>query len=70
MRVESGLAVAVLAKCSIPAQIALNMVPVEQGSHAPISVKESTTGIVRVVEDFIGKNEQQFVDFQGQEIAW
>lgn len=40
------------------------------GSHALISVKESTTGIIRVVEDFIGKNEQQFVDFQGQEIAW
>ena len=35
-----------------------------------ISVKESTTGIVRVVEDFIGENEQQFVDFKGYEITW
>lgn len=40
------------------------------GSHAPISVKESTTGLIRVVEDFIGKNKQQFVDFQGHEIVW
>ena len=61
---------------AIPAQIGvLNLHPgwvqTEMGgSHAPISVKESTTGIVRVVEDFIGKNEQQFVDFQGHEITW
>ena len=61
---------------AIPAQIGvLNLHPgwvqTEMGgSHAPINVKESTTGIVRVVEDFIGKNEQQFVDFQGHEITW
>ena len=48
---------------AIPAQIGvLNLHPgwvqTEMGgSHAPINVKESTTGIVRVVEDFIGKNE-------------
>jgi NAD(P)-dependent dehydrogenase (short-subunit alcohol dehydrogenase family) len=40
------------------------------GSHAPISVKESTRGIVHVIENFIGKRTQQFVDFQGNEIAW
>ena len=61
---------------AIPAQIGvLNLHPgwvqTEMGgNHAPISVKESTTGIVRVVEDFIGENEQQFVDFQGYEITW
>lgn len=61
---------------AIPAQIGvLNLHPgwvqTEMGgNHAPISVKESTTGIVRVVEDFIGENEQQFVDFQGHEITW
>ena len=61
---------------AIPAQIGvLNLHPgwvqTEMGgSHAPISVKESTTGIVRVVEDFIDENEQQFVDFQGYEITW
>ena len=61
---------------AIPAQIGvLNLHPgwvqTEMGgSHAPVSVKESTTGIVCVVEDFIGKNEQQFVDFQGHEITW
>ena len=61
---------------AIPAQIGvLNLHPgwvqTEMGgSHAPISVKESTTGLIRVVEDFIGKNEQQFVDFQGHEITW
>ena len=61
---------------AIPAQIGvLNLHPgwvqTEMGgSHALISVKESTTGIIRVVEDFIGKNEQQFVDFQGHKIVW
>lgn len=61
---------------AIPAQIGvLNLHPgwvqTEMGgSHAPISVKESTRGIVHVIENFIGKNTQQFVDFQGNEIAW
>lgn len=40
------------------------------GSNAPISVKDSTTGIVRVIEGFIGQCEQNFVDFQGNEIEW
>ncbi|NNG75695.1 SDR family NAD(P)-dependent oxidoreductase [Acinetobacter terrae] len=61
---------------AIPAQIGvLNLHPgwvqTEMGgSHAPVTVKESTTGIVRVIEGFLGKTEQQFIDFQGNEMAW
>lgn len=61
---------------AIPAQIGvLNLHPgwvqTEMGgSHAPISVKQSTTGMVAVIENFMGKNEQRFVDFQGTEIEW
>ena len=40
------------------------------GSHALVSVKESTTGLVQVIESFLGKNEQQFIDFQGKELTW
>ena len=61
---------------AIPAQIGvLNLHPgwvqTEMGgSNAPVTVKESTTGIVRVIEGFLGKTEQQFIDFQGNEMAW
>lgn len=61
---------------AIPAQIGvLNLHPgwvqTEMGgSQAPVTVKESTTGIVRVIEGFLGKTEQQFIDFQGHEMAW
>lgn len=63
-------------KEAIPAQIGvLNLHPgwvqTEMGgSQAPVTVKESTTGIVRVIEGFLGKTEQQFIDFQGNEMAW
>lgn len=61
---------------AIPAQIGvLNLHPgwvqTEMGgSQAPVTVKESTTGIVHVIEGFLGKTEQQFIDFQGNEMAW
>ena len=61
---------------AIPAQIGvLNLHPgwvqTEMGgSQAPVTVKESTAGIVRVIEGFFGKTEQQFIDFQGNEMAW
>ena len=40
------------------------------GSLAPVTVKESTAGIVSVIEGFLGKTEQKFIDFQGNEMAW
>jgi NAD(P)-dependent dehydrogenase (short-subunit alcohol dehydrogenase family) len=61
---------------AIPAEIGvLNLHPgwvqTEMGgSHAPVSVNESTTGLVQVIESFLGKNEQQFIDFQGKELTW
>lgn len=61
---------------AIPAQIGvLNLHPgwvqTEMGgSHAPVTVKESTAGIVGVIEGFLGKTEQKFIDFQSNEIAW
>jgi NAD(P)-dependent dehydrogenase (short-subunit alcohol dehydrogenase family) len=61
---------------AIPAQIGiLNLHPgwvqTEMGgSLAPVTVKESTAGIVSVIEGFLGKTEQKFIDFQGNEMAW
>lgn len=63
-------------KEAIPAQIGvLNLHPgwvqTEMGGNlAPLTVKESTAGIVSVIEGFLGKTEQKFIDFQGNEMAW
>ncbi|PPB87440.1 SDR family NAD(P)-dependent oxidoreductase [Acinetobacter soli] len=40
------------------------------GSQAPVTVKESTTGLVKVIQASIGSNQHKFIDFQGHEMAW
>lgn len=40
------------------------------GSQAPVTVKESTAGLVKVIQASIGSNQHKFIDFQGHEMAW
>lgn len=40
------------------------------GSQAPVTVKESTAGLVKVIQVSIGSNQHKFIDFQGHEMAW
>ncbi|MFG0635978.1 SDR family NAD(P)-dependent oxidoreductase [Acinetobacter soli] len=40
------------------------------GSQAPVTVKQSTAGLVKVIQASIGSNQHKFIDFQGHEMAW
>ncbi|WP_212515530.1 SDR family NAD(P)-dependent oxidoreductase [Acinetobacter soli] len=40
------------------------------GSQAPVTVKESTAGLVKIIQASIGSNQHKFIDFQGHEMAW
>ncbi|WP_394650859.1 SDR family NAD(P)-dependent oxidoreductase [uncultured Acinetobacter sp.] len=40
------------------------------GSQAPVTVKQSTAGMVKVIQASIGSNQHKFIDFQGHEMAW
>ncbi|MEQ1322914.1 SDR family NAD(P)-dependent oxidoreductase [Acinetobacter soli] len=40
------------------------------GSQAPVTVKESTAGLVKVIQASIGSNQHKFIDFQGHEMVW
>jgi NAD(P)-dependent dehydrogenase (short-subunit alcohol dehydrogenase family) len=40
------------------------------GQGAPVSVEDSSRGIVRVIEEQSGAHQHRFLDFQGVEIAW
>ena len=40
------------------------------GSQAPVTVKESTAGLVKVIQASMGSNQHKFIDFQGHEMAW
>lgn len=40
------------------------------GRNAPVTIDESTKGLVNVIEKFRGHYEHKFIDFKGQEITW
>ncbi|SPJ33754.1 SDR family oxidoreductase [Kushneria phyllosphaerae] len=40
------------------------------GEEAPVTVEQSATGLVTVLEAALGQAEQRFVDFEGQTLAW
>ncbi|MFC2995888.1 SDR family NAD(P)-dependent oxidoreductase [Acinetobacter sichuanensis] len=40
------------------------------GSNAPVSVQESTSGLVNTIEQHVGQAGIYFVDYQNQPIAW
>ncbi|WP_445619331.1 SDR family oxidoreductase [Kushneria sp. Sum13] len=40
------------------------------GEEAPVTVEQSVTGLVNVLEAALGQIEQRFVDFEGQTLAW
>jgi len=40
------------------------------GSQAPVTIQESTAGLVKVIQASIGNNQHKFIDFQGHEMAW
>ncbi|WP_197053322.1 SDR family oxidoreductase [Litchfieldella xinjiangensis] len=40
------------------------------GSEAPVTIEQSVTGLVNVMEDALGQVEQRFVDFEGQTLTW
>ncbi|WP_299261542.1 SDR family oxidoreductase [uncultured Kushneria sp.] len=40
------------------------------GEDAPVTVEQSVTGLVNVLEAALGQVEQRFVDFEGQTLAW
>ena len=40
------------------------------GSQAPVTVKQSTAGLIKVIQASIGSNQHKFIDFQGHEMAW
>jgi NAD(P)-dependent dehydrogenase (short-subunit alcohol dehydrogenase family) len=40
------------------------------GAGAPVSVEESATGIVSVIENQAGRHGHRFIDYTGKELAW
>ncbi|GHC15651.1 short-chain dehydrogenase [Kushneria pakistanensis] len=40
------------------------------GDDAPVTVEQSVTGLVSVLEGALGRVEQRFVDFEGQTLTW
>ncbi|WP_218668108.1 SDR family NAD(P)-dependent oxidoreductase [Vreelandella utahensis] len=40
------------------------------GGEAPITIEQSATGMVNVMEDALGQVEQRFLDFEGQTLTW
>ncbi|MAB26008.1 MULTISPECIES: SDR family NAD(P)-dependent oxidoreductase [Pseudomonas] len=40
------------------------------GSYAPVTVEQSATGMVAVLEGALGLSEQRFVDFEGNTLSW
>ena len=40
------------------------------GAGAPVSVEESATGLVTVIEQQAGKHGHRFLEYTGQELAW
>lgn len=40
------------------------------GSTAPVSVKDSSAGIVRVIEQQSGAHQHRFLDYMGKELPW
>ncbi|REC95588.1 SDR family oxidoreductase [Kushneria indalinina] len=40
------------------------------GDDAPVTVEQSVTGLVKVLEGALGRSEQRFVDFEDQTLTW
>lgn len=40
------------------------------GDEAPVTIEQSVTGLVNVMENALGRVEQRFLDFEGQMLTW
>ena len=40
------------------------------GSDAAVSIEDSATGVVSVIEEQSGKHKHRFLDYTGKEVPW